>query len=472
MSSKNGNAPSIAFRFTFLYSVSVLCILTVVCAGLYWGLVSRFDERNRLFMASQVAVLQLLLQNSDPEPLIREIRFEHSSLEYVKHYVRMLDEKGRTLEETPGMAQRLPPAVFPDPSTEAYRKANFQYRAVNGSYYVLNTVVGTTDRKEGRTLQIALDVTEIIRLRNEYRDLLSAALIMGLLGTVAAGFYTATTSLRPLAAMSEAIESVSASTLEDRIRAEGWPREIAVVARSFNRMLERLHDSFDRLTHCTSNMAHELRTPITNLRGEAEVALTRDRPVEEYRRVIESSLEEYDRLGKMIDALMFLTWHENGDVPVRLASLDLLHEVQTLTDFYGAVAEESGNTIEVSGAGVVSADRSLFHRAVGHILSNALAYTSGGTIRVVVAGEPSGATVTVSDTGCGIPEKDLSRVFDRFFRVDATRKMAPKGFGLGLTTVRAIMDLHGGYVTIASQPGRGTNVTLFFPAISEPGAKE
>jgi two-component system, OmpR family, heavy metal sensor histidine kinase CusS len=472
MSSKTGKPEaetrqpfSLTFRLTLLYSLSVLVILSFTCGILYWGLVQRLNERNRVYVASQIAVLEALLRNQDPEPLRTEVRLEHSYLEYLKHYVRILDGEWRPLMETEGMSKHLPVDVFPDPATETYRTANFSYRQVDGSYYVLQTVVTDNYAKEARILQVALDVTEIFRLRREYLNLIAAVLLVGIVCTGAAGIYTAETSLRPLHRLSEAIGEVSASTLGERVPREGWPREIRLVAETFNHMLDRLQDSFERLSNCTSNLAHELRTPITNLRGEAEIALTRTRPAEEYRAVIESSLEEYARLAKMIDALMFLTWCENAAVPVRYVSLDLRKELEKLVDFYEGVAEQKGNTIELMGEGVVTADRSLFHRAVGHVLTNALTYTRDGTITVSVSDDPLGATVTVSDTGCGISPEHLPQVFDRFFRVDATRKMDPHGFGLGLTTVRAIMDLHGGYATISSNPGVGTTVTLFFPAV-------
>jgi two-component system heavy metal sensor histidine kinase CusS len=202
-------------------------------------------------------------------------------------------------------------------------------------------------------------------------------------------------------------------------------------------MLDRLEESFKRLARFSADIAHELRTPVNNLRREAEVALGKSRSAEGYREVLGSCLEECARLSRIIDSLL-----------------------------YEAAAAEAGVTLRLicSDGMVANLDRTLFQRAVGNLVANALAHTPAGGIVTVAAGREDGAvTVNVTDTGCGIPEAHLPHVFDRFYRVDDARSTATGGVGLGLAIVKTIAGLHHGSAMIKSEVGKGTRVTLAFP---------
>ncbi|MDD5037041.1 MAG: ATP-binding protein, partial [Methylococcaceae bacterium] len=206
--------------------------------------------------------------------------------------------------------------------------------------------------------------------------------------------------------------------------------------------------------------------PINNLMGEAEVTLARARSEAEYRDVLESSLEECGRLSRMIDSLLFLARADNAEVSLQLARLDVRQELEAIRDFYEAVTEEQGVTAQCEGEASLEADPILFRRAVTNLLANAIRHTpSGGQIKLVVEPSPSadGVAIHVSDNGCGIAHEHLPKVFDRFYRVDQARSADSHSTGLGLAIVRSIMAMHGGTVSIESQPGKGTTVTLHFP---------
>jgi two-component system heavy metal sensor histidine kinase CusS len=227
-------------------------------------------------------------------------------------------------------------------------------------------------------------------------------------------------------------------------------------------MLGQLESSFARLTEFSANLAHELRTPINNLRVEAEVALSRPRSAEEYRHTIESNTEEYERLSRMISDILFLARPEQGITPKQL---DLRAELETLIDYYQTLAEERQISLTISGNGNVTADPRLFQRAAGNLLANALYYTQpGGQVTVAITQRQDGDTsVVVQDNGEGIPEHEIPLVFDRFYRSAQARQQRHEGSGLGLAIVRSIMELHGGSVTLASRPDHGTTATLTFP---------
>jgi two-component system heavy metal sensor histidine kinase CusS len=228
-------------------------------------------------------------------------------------------------------------------------------------------------------------------------------------------------------------------------------------------MLDRLEDSFTRLSQFSADIAHELRTPLANIRGEAEVALARPRSPGEYETVIESSIAECQRLSGIIDNLLFLARAEAAESKVNYACFDGRAALEKIAAYNEAIAEERHLTISCEGTGEVYADPVLFGRAVSNLVDNAVHFTvDGGRVSISLQTNSEGAEITVADTGCGIPAEHLPRIFDRFYRVDPSR--SSEGTGLGLALVKSIADLHGGTVSVESKLGRGTSVTLRFPA--------
>jgi two-component system heavy metal sensor histidine kinase CusS len=234
------------------------------------------------------------------------------------------------------------------------------------------------------------------------------------------------------------------------------------LAESLNDMLARLEESFKRLSDFSSDLAHELRTPVSNLMTQTQVALSKTRSSAEYREVLESNCEEFDRLSRMISDMLFLAKSENGLIVPGQESFDLADEVTALFDFYGALAEENGVSLGLEGSGQVTGDRLMLRRAIGNLLSNALRYTpSGGRIVVTVSVvrdsfDAEAVHLSVENTGEPIPPEHLSRLFDRFYRVDASRRNSGDGAGLGLAITRSILRSHGG--DIEGRTGKGCNI--------------
>jgi two-component system heavy metal sensor histidine kinase CusS len=234
------------------------------------------------------------------------------------------------------------------------------------------------------------------------------------------------------------------------------------LAIAFDQMLDRLEDSFTRLSRFSADLAHELRTPIANIRGETEVALTRPRSPGEYQKVLESSLGECERLSAIIDSLLFLARAEAADRSIQPARFDGRAEIEKIAEFYRPVAEERAITLTCTGNAEIDADPVLFRRAVSNLIENALRYTpEAGGISIGLAARDGDVHVAVQDNGSGIAAEHLPRVFDRFYRADPAR--SPHGSGLGLALVKSIADLHGGTAEITSEVSRGTRVTLTLP---------
>jgi two-component system heavy metal sensor histidine kinase CusS len=235
-------------------------------------------------------------------------------------------------------------------------------------------------------------------------------------------------------------------------------------------MLDRLEDSFQRLARFSSDIAHELRTPVNNLRGEAEVALQRTRSADEYREVLGSCLEECARLTGLIDNLLFLARAEHPESTIQRIELDVVRELHGLRDYYEAAATEAGIELHVAAAGSVHfrLDITLFQRAAGNLIANALVHTPrGGTVTLGVCLSENSLSVSVADTGAGIAPEHLPFVFDRFYRGDKARTSGGGRVGLGLAIVKSIMTLHQGTVQLESVLGKGTRVTLTFPDLQK-----
>jgi len=310
-----------------------------------------------------------------------------------------------------------------------------------------------------------LDISSEQSLVRDYGRKVAIVLVLGLIFASVGGALLARRGMKPLAEITQAAQRITSSQLHERIAAPGWPNELSALATAFDGMLSRLENSFRRLSQFSADLAHELRTPINNLMGEAEVGLSRERSPDEYRDVLESILEECGRLSRMIDRLLFLARAENAQTRIERTRLNACHEMKAVRDFHEALAEEQGVRVVCTGDAEMDADPFLFRRALANLLSNALQFTAaGGTVTLAaVATEDGSVDVHVRDTGSGIDPEHLPHIFDRFYRADRSRSQNPAGTGLGLAIVKSIMELHGGSVAISSTPGRGTTVTLHFP---------
>jgi len=317
-----------------------------------------------------------------------------------------------------------------------------------------------------RSFQIAQDISREEALLANYRWKLTLVLLLGTLLSGVVGMVIARRGMRPIERIAKAAQQITATQLHQRIGRERWPQELAALATAFDEMLNRLEDSFRRLTQFSADLAHELRTPINNLVGEAEVALSRSRTPEEYRQVLSSSLEEYERLSHLIKSLLFLARSESTEFQIERSFFDARKEIEAVLEFHDAVAEERKIQVACRGNATLYADPHLFRRALSNLLANSLQYTPmGGTITLSIeAGDHQDVEVHIRDSGSGIASEDIPKIFDRFYRGDPSRSKTREGTGLGLAIVKSIMDLHDGNVTVESEPSKGTTVVLTFPA--------
>jgi two-component system heavy metal sensor histidine kinase CusS len=459
---------SLAARLTAWYTGASFVLILGATLFLYGTLVSSLEREDDEFLRDKVRVFQVLLRDrpDDTAALAREVEWESVSRPSGQVYVRVLGPAGAPLAETPTMSDVLPANLFPTTrGTEAAAEIN----GPGGN--IFRTVVAPASlgpTGPACVIQVAMDRTQEEALLATYRWHSGLALGIALILCAGAGYLIARRGLRPLADITATTRRIRSTTLNERLDDGGLPGELRILAATFNDMLDRLEESFGRLARFSADIAHELRTPVNNLRGEAEVALGKPRSPEEYREVLGSCLEECGRLTRLIDSLLFLARAESGQAAPVGEALDMEAELKAVREFFEAAATEAGVTLVVAASpGVVAEfDRTLFQRAVANLVANALAHTPpGGTVTLKAA--PAGDTVRIEvvDTGTGIAAEHLPHVFDRFYRADPSRANTSGNIGLGLALVKSIAALHRGTVTISSTPGKGTCVRLVIPVV-------
>jgi two-component system heavy metal sensor histidine kinase CusS len=461
---------SITRRLAWLYALSTSALLILASGFLYWALLATLQQEDEYFLHSRVRILEtmLQLQPDDPGAIERTIAEESVAFAGSQHITssRILDESGRTLHESPGMRQEIPDAVFPAPQAPPAKAK--RWRSDTGKIYWLMAVWTNDDASGGprRQIQVALDETGEMLQVNQYEHYLIGVLLAGILLSVIIGILVAQRGMKPLVDIASAAERITATHLHERIDGASWPRELAMLTHAFDSMLDRLEGSFNRLSQFSADLAHELRTPLNNLRGEAEVALSRPRAPHEYREILASSLEEYDRVSRILDKLLFLAKADSEQPMVALSSINVRTEIDKIIVFYETLAAEKNVSVRCEGDATATADRELFQRVIGNLLTNALRHTpGGGAITFLIdSSQDRGIGITCRDSGTGIPPEHLLKIFDRFYRVNPSRSVKTEGAGLGLAIVKSIIDLHGGSVTVQSAVGQGTDVHLFFPA--------
>ncbi len=464
---------TLAFRLSAAYSLAGLLLVLLATASLYVVLRSELDRSTELFLADKLNVLRTMLRDrpDDEDGLREEIELESAARRYQQFYIRLFDERGVPIMTTPGMAERLDLAELAS-RTRGRSERSMAMTGRHGQPFRVTSasVAVGIPPTHSDTVQIAIDVSQEEALLARYRMwfwgiLLSTSILFPLVG-----YRIARHGIQPVEEIAATARRITSTNLRERIRAEGYPSELASLAGTFNEMLDRLEESFERISRFSGDIAHDLRTPVNNIRGEAEVALARARTVDEYRDVLESSLEEAVRLSDLIGDLLFLARAESPLTELHRENVNIGDLLTTVRDYYEASATDAGISLVVNdGAGSLNAelDRSLMLRAVSNLVSNAIAHTPPGeTVTLAATNSDAAIRIEVSDTGVGIPAEALPRVFDRFFRVDPSRSKTSGSTGLGLAIVQSIMSLHGGSAEITSQLGRGTHVTLRMPALA------
>ena len=316
---------------------------------------------------------------------------------------------------------------------------------------------GALLRIRGETVLVAVSMEPHLRyLALLRRGLWGGTVLACIVAVIAAGL-AVRWGHAPLRRISTAVRGVTSEHLDVRLEAAEVPIELDPLVASFNQMLDRLQASFSRLTHFTADIAHELRTPVTSLMTQTQVALSKSRDPAAYREVLYSSLEELERMGKMIGDMLFLAQADTRLAQPEPSAVDLAEEARALFEYFEAWADEIGVDLVLEGkAPAVPGNRLMLRRALSNLIANALRYTPRGkTLRVSLMERAGWVELRVENPGPKIAAEHLPKLFDRFYRVDPARQHKDKGegAGLGLAIVKAIAEAHGGSVSVRSGGG-------------------
>jgi two-component system, OmpR family, heavy metal sensor histidine kinase CusS len=291
-------------------------------------------------------------------------------------------------------------------------------------------------------------------------NVIGAALI-----ALALAYWVTSRGLKPLKLMAGKAAEITPNRLSARLDVAHAPAELQSLAVSFNAMLDRLENGYERLLQFSADLAHELRTPIGALIGETQVTLAHERSVAEYRNVLESNLEALERIARIAQNILFLAQADHEREPMERERIDIREELDTIAEYFEGIADERRITFEIDASGEMSANAIMCRRAIGNIVVNAVRYATAGTV-VRLSGhssEEDGARIVVGNRGPHIAQEELVRLFDRFYRGDAARSELTESSGLGLSIVQAIMKLHGGKAFAACTAEGWIEFSLVFP---------
>lgn len=319
----------------------------------------------------------------------------------------------------------------------------------------------------GDTVEIvaAYVMAQEARMMRAYRWRIAGAAAGAVLITSLLGFLLLRRGLRPLDDMSRRAAQITPDHLSTRLAQDGMPEELRRVAVSFNAMLDRLEAGYDHLEQFSGDLAHEIRTPINVLMGQSQVALGQRRAPEEYEQLLESNVEELQRLSRIVENIMFLAQADHATLAVDCAPLDLGEELGKIADYFEGIADERGMRFELDAQGMCCANLVMWRRAVNNLVINAVRYgEANSVVRITARGDHDGSSIVVENRSLEATPHTMARMFDRFYRGDRSRSAFTESNGLGLAIVKAIMSLHRGSAAVeCPQPG-WIRFTLRFPA--------
>jgi two-component system heavy metal sensor histidine kinase CusS len=379
------------------------------------------------------------LQSSDSEVKLAEELSRQADLS-----LRITGSDGQRWYDS---STHIPQALPSQPGLSTVSHEGTDYRVLNAPLFA--------DKPESPQLTLLLDITHHQHFLQRMQHLIWLTVGLSALATALLGAWAARSGLRPLRRISAVASGVSAQSLNSRLPEENMPPELAEMAHNFNAMLGRLDDSFQRLSAFSADIAHELRTPLSNLLTHTQVTLTRPRPIEDYREALHSNLEELQWMAQLVNDMLYLAKADHGLLMPKREALELAGEADLLLEFFAPLAEDARVTLAREGHGCLEGDRSMLRRALSNLLDNALRFTpADGEVRVNIVEQAHGLRLSVENTGSGIDAQLLPKLFDRFYRADpARREGSSEHAGLGLAITQSIIRAHGGQIRCESENG-------------------
>lgn len=460
---------SLAVRLT----VSIGAVITVVLLTFGWiieqSINNHFiqqdvDELNAVVQALK-HTLATLPGNASPEELNK--RFADAVSGHHNARYRISSADNAQIYATPGSdLARFANVAQPVEKLTTHTVDIWQDHGETFRGAVMQITAGNLPESELLTITVATSIDFHLHYLEGFRSYLRIITAIACLIAILATWFAVHQGHAPIRRISREIRKIRSDQLHIRLDPADVPSELMELASSFNSMIERLESVFRRLSDFSGDIAHELRTPITNLKTQTEVALSQSRSVQQYREVLYSSLEEYERMAKMVGDMLFLAQADNHLLKPELVKIDLQAEINILFDFFGAWADERGVRLEVNGReGFILGDRLMIRRALSNVLSNAIRHTPpNSTINVTLESGGKLTSVRIENPGPMISAEHINRIFERFYRTDASRQRSGEGAGLGLAITKSIVEAHNGAIK-AHSTEQTTTFEFSFPSI-------
>lgn len=445
------NRLSLTTRLSLMFMLSVTVVLTV--AGVSFNHLSQrhFKMLDQQTLDEKLNSTQRILgelqnvdQFSELKPQLEALLGAHRDLTAI-----ILNSDGKLFFSGPG------PVNVPEQFRTRVSNTMWEWQDQEHIYRGVTAQAIVPRRDKPLTVILIFDVTQHMFFFETLQRWFWIGLVISALISAGLGWMVARSGMRPIRQVTMVAASMSAKSLKERIPLAPVPKELQQMVSSFNAMLSRLDDAFVRLSNFSADIAHELRTPVSNLMTHTEVVLSRKRNIEDYEDNLYSNLDDLKRMSRMIDDMLFLAKSDNRLLKPENNQIDLQEEVGKLLEYYRLLADERSIELSVSGAGSVRGDVLMLRRAISNLLSNALRYTpEGQTIRVDIRQKNTSTVVTVQNPGKTIAPEHLEKLFDRFYRVDpARREGSPSNAGLGLSITRSIIEAHEGRIWCTSSNG-------------------
>lgn len=431
---------AISFRIAILFSCSTVIILMIMGLVIHQLVMHHFETQDRTQLEGKIQLVENLLEQNHHNPSELNLYLKDALVGHHDLIVQIERPSGQIIFSS------SPTALKSKTLVKSKHGPWLEWKVQNKIYHGLIYKKSFDQNSAIPSAQIivGIDTSEHLHFLNDFRRQL---LYIGILGTVCLmllGWFAAWRGLRPVQNMAKVAEGISAQHLSERLDVDNTPTELKSLAIAFNDMLDRLETAVGKLSDFSSDLAHEIRTPINNLMTQTQVCLSRSRDITTYQEILFSNLEEFERLARMVSDMLFLAKAEHGLHRANLQQVNLVKEVSALFDFYDAIAAEKGMSLKQTGQGYVKGDPSMLRRALSNLLSNAIKYGKSDSIIKINCQQNSDITVlTIENESSPLSQEQLTRLFDRFYRTDASRQRVEEGTGLGLAITKSILDVHG-----------------------------
>lgn len=449
---------SLALRLTIWYAVSFL-VITVALSIISYVYLSSAVRDNGKIIQTKVKQITAIAKQYGVQSIGQFDTNKYPNYSRKGVVTRVIDNHG-------GVSYESNPQIWKEfyfASRDSSAVGVWQYVPSSEDRDVLEVM---TVRLPGEfLLQVGKEIQDRKEILEHYRDTTIGVTIGMIVMGLAGGTFLAFRALRPVRRLSQVIQSIVVTgNVNERVPESGRGDELDDLTKLFNQMLGRIEALIAAMKEALDNVAHDLRTPLTRLRGVAEVALQGNPDSEQYRDALASSIEESERMLSLLNSLMDVSEAETGTMHLKPEKLDLSKMLAEVAELYQYVAEEKNVSISVNGSAdlVITADRSRMRQVFANLMDNAIKYNScGGQVVVRARQEPTHTIVTFEDTGISIAPEEVDKIWDRLYRGDKSRSQP--GLGLGLSLVRAVVRAHHGTVDVESANGKGSTFTLSLP---------